>query len=237
MVGALGWDIYEEYMLMSDLDDVGRAFREAAEAFTEILSRPEVERAWAEPSALEGYTVGAIVTHVNGAIGWTLRLLELPAPVDVRPMPRAEVLALLNSLKIGPDGADRHPIHDVLRDQFEEAARKGWEATRAKFLGLTERLAERLEGESGGRVVDLRPTAPLVLRIGDWMPTRVVELVVHGDDLATSVGIDPPRLSDAAATVTIYLLMATARAAHGDLAVIRALSRRERAGTAVFPVL
>ncbi len=236
-MSAIGWDAYAESMLMNDLNDVAKAFREATEAFAEVLKGPEVELAWAEPSALEGYTVGGIVAHVNAAIGWTVRLLELPVPLDVRPMSRADFLGFCHSLKIGPAGAGRHPLHDVLRDQFEQAARKGMESTRDKFLGLTERLAERLEGESGERAVDLRPTAPLVLRIGDWMPSRIVELVVHGDDLATSVGIDPPPVPDAAAAVTIDHLMATARAAHGDLAVIRALARRERADAAVFPVI
>jgi hypothetical protein len=36
--------------------------------------------------------------------------------------------------------------------------------------------------------------------------------------------------------VTIDVMLDVARAVHGDLAVVRALSRRERADTAVFPV-
>jgi len=75
----------------------------------------------------------------------------------------------------------------------------------------------------------------VVVRLGDYLPTRVLELVVHGDDLATSVGIDAP-LPESAATVTIDVMLDIARAVHGDLAVVRALSRRERADTAVFPV-
>jgi hypothetical protein len=76
---------------------------------------------------------------------------------------------------------------------------------------------------------------PLVVRFSDWLPTRVMELVVHGDDLAASVGIDAPPPSEAAA-VTIDLMVALARAVHGDLAVVRALARRERASRPVFPV-
>lgn len=237
MVGALEWDVYKESMLMNSgyLDDVTQAFQEAAEAFGEVVARPEVGKAWKQPSALEGYSVGAIVTHVNAACGWLGPLLDAPAQPDLRPSPREDLLHLVHGLKIDPEGDGRHPIHEVLRDQSERAAGHGWESNRDKFLGLIERLTARLEGESGDRLLDLRPTVPLVVRLGDWLPTRVLELVVHGDDLATSVGIEAP-LPERAATVAIDVMLAIARAVHGDLAVIRALARRERTDSAVFPI-
>jgi hypothetical protein len=63
-----------------------------------------------------------------------------------------------------------------------------------------------------------------------------MELVVHADDLAASAGVSPPQPSPGAATVAMETLMATARATHGDLTVIRALARRERSSANVFPV-
>ncbi|MCA1843903.1 MAG: maleylpyruvate isomerase N-terminal domain-containing protein [Actinobacteria bacterium] len=238
MVGALEWDVYKDSMLMNigDLDEVAEAFREASEAFEDLVARPEVGKAWDQPSALEGYSVGAIVAHVNAAIGWLGRLMDAPAQPNLRPTPPAEYLGFLHGLKIDPEGADRHPIHDVLHEQFEQAATRGWEPNRDKFLGLVERLTERLEGESATRLLDLRPTVPLVVGLGDFLRSRVIELVVHGDDLATSVGIDDPPRPERAAAVTIGMLLTVARTVHGDLAVVRALSRRERASATVFPV-
>ena len=235
-MGTLEWDVYNETMLMNmgALDNAARAFREAAEAFGEIVARPEVGKAWEQPSALEGYSVGGIVAHVNAAIGWLGPLLDAPAQPDLRPTPREDLLEFFHGLKIDPE-AGRHPIHDVLRDQFERAAGHGWESNRDKFLGLIERLSARLEGESADRLLDQRPTAPLIVRLGDYLPTRVLELVVHGDDLATSVGIDAS-FPKSAATVTIDVMLDIARAVHGDLAVVRALSRRERADAAVLPI-
>ena len=216
--------------------NVAQAFREAAGAFADIVDRPEVGQAWGEPSALEGLTVGAIVGHINAGVGWLGPLLDAPVQPDLRPSPRTDVLAFVHGLKIGPEGAGRHPVlHDMVHDQAERAARHGWESNRDKFRGLVERLTARLEGQSDDRLLDLRPTVPIVVRLGDWLPTRVLELVVHGDDLATSVGIEAP-LRESAATVTIDVMLAIARAVHGDVAVVRALARRERASTAVFPV-
>jgi uncharacterized protein (TIGR03083 family) len=236
-MGTLEWDVYNETMLMNmgALDDAAQAFREAAEAFGEIVARPEVGKAWEQPSALGGLSVGDIVGHVNAAIGWLGPLLDAPPQPDLRPTPRDDLLHFVHGLKIGPDGADRAPIHDLVAEQCRRASRHGWESNRDKFLGLAERLTARLEGESASRLLDLRPTVPVVVRLGDWLSTRVMELVVHGDDLAASVGIEAP-LPESAATVTIGVMLDIARAVHSDLVVLRALSRRERADGAVFPI-
>jgi sodium:sulfate symporter-like transmembrane protein len=37
--------------------------------------------------------------------------------------------------KIGPDGADRHPVHDMVREQAERAARHGWESKPGQVPG------------------------------------------------------------------------------------------------------
>jgi hypothetical protein len=58
--------------------------------------------------------------------------------------------------------------------------------------------------------------------------TRMVELVAHTDDLAVSVGLEPPPPDPDAATLVVHCLVDVARRRHGDLAVVRALTRRER---------
>lgn len=234
-VGALGWDVYKESMLMdsADLDEVTRAFREAADAFGEVLDRPEVSKSWTEASAMDGYTVGAVVGHVNAAIGWLEALLDASPPADLRPM---RLGSYYRGMKREPEAGAPHPVHDVVRELSEGAARHGCEANREKFRSLVERLVARLEGESGERLLDLRPMVPAAIRLGDFLRTRVVELVVHADDLAASIGVEPVPPSEDSATVAIEVMTAVARMAHGDLAVVRALARRERESAAVFPV-
>jgi hypothetical protein len=63
-----------------------------------------------------------------------------------------------------------------------------------------------------------------------------VELVVHIDDLAGSVGLPTPDLPDLATDLVISCLAGVARRRHGDLEVVRALARHERAHSDVFPV-
>jgi hypothetical protein len=72
-------------------------------------------------------------------------------------------------------------------------------------------------------------------RVG-YLATRIVELVVHGDDLASSVGLDwePPFEAGALA---IGILVQIASDQNGAVEVLRVLARSERAGSDIFPVL
>jgi hypothetical protein len=65
--------------------------------------------------------------------------------------------------------------------------------------------------------------------------TRMMEIAVHGDDLACSAGLDaqPP---EAAAAVAIELLTALAVRKHGAAALLRALSRAERAPASIAAI-
>ena len=56
-----------------------------------------------------------------------------------------------------------------------------------------------------------------------------MEIAVHTDDLAVSVGEQTPRLSDDTVMLVVTLLARVALRRHGQAAMLRALSRRERA--------
>jgi hypothetical protein len=83
----------------------------------------------------------------------------------------------------------------------------------------------------------MRPFIPVVIELGEYLVTRVIELVVHGDDIAASVGIELPESPSLATSVVISTVVYGARRVHGDRGVLRALTRRERAPRSVFPVL
>lgn len=74
------------------------------------------------------------------------------------------------------------------------------------------------------RVVDLGGWG---LAVDDFLLTRVVELVLHADDLAVSAGVSTPELPAAASGATIELLVRVAAWRHGPIAVVRGLARRE----------
>ncbi|MEV1178188.1 hypothetical protein AB0J09_58395, partial [Nonomuraea sp. NPDC049784] len=89
-------------------------------------------------------------------------------------------------------------------------------------------LTAALPTEPAGRVVEL-PWSGWALRLDDFLLTRLVELVVHSDDLAASVGLDAPELPSSVIDPVVELLARLAVHRHGPTAVIRTLSRAERA--------
>lgn len=62
----------------------------------------------------------------------------------------------------------------------------------------------------------------------DFLLTRFVEIVVHADDLARSVGVEPPLFPRVAYQPVLHLLADLAAEKHGQAALTSALSRSER---------
>lgn len=215
------------------MDDVTAVFVEAAEAFAQLLDVPLLEARWDQPSALEGYTVGAVTGHVTAELTHLESLLDRTAPADLKVIRLGRYYA---GMRIdGPADAAR-PVHTAVRDMSIRAAEGGAAATAAAFHATLERLAKRVVVDDEDRLLDLRPLAPVAIRLADFMQTRVMELVVHADDLAVSLDVPTPAFSADTMGVALHVLMATARASHGDLALIRTLARNERASADVFPV-
>ena len=67
------------------------------------------------------------------------------------------------------------------------------------------------------------------LTTGDFLTTRAMEIVVHSDDLAASVGLDTPSFPDDLVADVLALLTGVAVRRHGQAALVRALSRPQRA--------
>ena len=63
----------------------------------------------------------------------------------------------------------------------------------------------------------------------DFLVTRLMEIMVHSDDLAASVGLPTPEFSGPVVSAVIGLLSGVAVERHGQTAVLRALSRPQRA--------
>ena len=84
---------------------------------------------------------------------------------------------------------------------------------------------------TSGTARDVVPVAwaGWALRREDFLLTRMLEVVVHADDLAVSVGIDTPTFPAEVFDPVRDLLVRLAVARHGQARVVAALTRRERA--------
>lgn len=225
-----------------------QAFHQAADAASALLRSAQVEAAWAEPSALRGLTVGGVAAHLYAAV----RRLEVSLD---QPLPRQPVLTGLADFyginraaagggaepggrgdPAGRGGAYRADFHAQLAEDAERRARYGHRAVAERFVGMLDRVGPRLDAEPPSRLVPVVQVADGVTPLVDYARTRVVELVVHADDLAVSVGMATPS-TPLASEVAIGVLVELARARAGDQQVIRAMTRIERADPEATRVL
>ncbi len=202
---------------------------DASDVAAELIGSPAVAAAWREPSLLEGMTVGALSAHLVRAAGSVLAYLDR---TDVEATPDGELLTPVTYFHAAIDS----PIHDRIKEVSASEAAAG----PAEVLDECRRVAaeirlrlpaeppDRLIGALGGRM----------LTLDDFCRTRFIEVMIHVDDLAASVGTSTPEFDRRATGEIIDILMGIARRRHGDWPIIHALARADREdGHPVFPVL
>ncbi|MEU0551050.1 maleylpyruvate isomerase N-terminal domain-containing protein [Micromonospora sp. NPDC005979] len=204
------------------VDALDSAFPIAASIALDLIRHPEVAARWSRPSALPHLSVGALACHLGRQ---AIRAAELlPASADLPTLESAdshyERAAWVtegtpdeDAVAAGPDEAD------ALRGPDDLHARSGEALTQVNDL-LTR-----------GAALDLVPIPwqGWSLRRADFLLTRQLEIVVHSDDLAVSVGVPTPVFPAGVFDPVRDLLVRLAVRRHGQSALIGALSRSERA--------
>lgn len=206
------------------------AFWQAVDVAGPVLSSPQLTARWDETSALEGMTVGDLAAHLVRAVTNVVAYLARPAPTGDPISPAAYYLAVLDD-----PGDLESPQSRGVRHRARQDAEGGHEQVLRRWEDAVAEARDRLADEPRDRLVAV--VNDLVLTVDDYLATRVVELLVHTDDLAVSLGIDPPPPPPAAAELAEHLLLDIARHRHGDTAILRALTRRERTSGHVLRVL
>lgn len=208
-------------------DDVRGLVIEAVEAAAEFMARPAVQAKWDEPSALAGMTVGALSAHLVRAAGATTAYLDRTEP-DRRP--DGELLTPVTYFHAAVDS----PIHDQIKNVSATEASIGHDATVTKCRELADNLRERLADEPPDRLVGA--LGGRMLSLDDFCRTRLIEVLMHLDDLAVSVDEPRPDTDPRGVQTVIDISLRIAQSVHGDWNVLYALARAERSTTTVFPV-
>ena len=200
---------------------IREAFLSAGETAATLLCEPALSTRWSDPSALADFSVAGLARHLANQV--TRTVPTLAAAPGSSAVPVLEHYTRNTWLTSGLDGADNARI----RRQGEQAvAGTTAQALAEEVDAALVELRQVVPAEPVGRVVDFRDWG---LTVDDFLLTRVMELVVHTDDLAISLGVPTPEMPAAATEATIQLLARIAAWRHGPLAVVRALARRERA--------
>jgi hypothetical protein len=200
---------------------------EAVDAAAGLIGSETVGARWAEPSALAGMTVGALCAHLVRAAGSVLAYLDRTDPGAEPPD------ALLTPVTYFHAALDS-PIHERIKEVSADEAAVGSAEVARHCADVAAALRSRLAEEPTGRRV--AALGGRMLSLDDFCRTRLIEVLLHLDDVAASVGLPIPDTSPEGRTIVIDTLIGIARRQHGDWAVLHALARGERVEVDVFPV-
>lgn len=205
------------------------AYLEAARSAAALLGTPEVADAWERPSALEGMTVGALAVHLASELLLVSDALHDPERWSADdPVPLLEHYRRSAWVTAGPDD----DANVAIRESAQRDAAPGHDAMLAEVEAALADLESLPAAERVPATVQMAWWR-WSLSFEDFLVTRMMEIVVHSDDLAVSVGIDPPELAGNVLEPVLSLLVGVATMRHGQAAVVRALSRAERAPASI----
>ena len=194
-----------------------------------LIASEEIMSAWHRPSLLEGMTVGALSAHLVRAAGSVLAYLDRTDPAAE---PDDELLTPVTYFQ----AAIEAPIHDRIKEVSAAEAAVGPHDVLVECRRVASELRRRLPTEPTDRLVGA--LGGRMLRLDDYCRTRFIEVMIHIDDLAASVGTPTPEFDARATGEIIDILIGIARRRHGDWPLIHALARADRPdGHRVLPVL
>ena len=204
-----------------------QAFMDAARTAASLVVDPRVEERWRESSALREMSVGALTSHlVAQVVSASAGVLDPSAASTEQP-----VTLLDHYERAAWVGADLDAEANVsIRLGAEQIAQDGYAGARARL----DRACEQLDPwpQKTPAVVRM-PWWQWSLTLDDFLLTRMMELMVHTDDLAVSLDLPTPEFPRSVARPVFMLLTALAERQHGQVAVVRALTRSERAPAAI----
>lgn len=201
-----------------------QVFFSAHAAVVSLVDAPDVERHWDDESSCAGMTVGGLTRHLLLQSAHVITALTSPAS----PGPEADFIGILEHYRRATwvTGGARDEGSARVRERSNAQGATGYDEA------LTE--LDRITSALPGALVDPAEWV-LVTWTGWWLPTsdflltRLMEVVVHSDDLAVSVGLPTPPFEPDVLDPVLRLLTSLSLARHGQDALVRTLARPQRA--------
>jgi hypothetical protein len=210
-------------------NEVTRLFLLGAHTVAAGIADPAVAAAWEQPSVLEEQTVGGLAGHLARGGVWVVGdYLDAGVPDGPVTFESAgDYFATLVSLA-SPES------NRAIRERAAAVASAG-HADLSQTLALRlDELSQRLTGLSGDHLLSV--IGGSVMRLSDYLTTRIIEQTVHLDDLARSIDRQPWELPRESEALTISVGAQVGHRRRGTSAMVRALYRQGFADAAL-PVM
>ena len=194
----------------------------AVDSLVDLVASPAVAAAWDRESALPGMTVGGLTRHLVSQPECAVEFLSAPPPATAQTVSLMDYYARVDWLA-APISAEENTS---IRDDFNELAAPGASDSLA--------ILERSRNELPSAISAASPTTYVAwqdcaLNLDDFLVCRLLEIVVHTDDLAMSLDLPSPRFDPEVLDPVLGLMAALSQRRHGQDSVVRALARTERA--------
>jgi hypothetical protein len=207
--------------------DTRTQYLHAARTALALLEHDAVAAAWDAPSALDGFTTGGLAAHL------AQQITSVAAALDTDLAGKATVALLDHYDRAAWLAADiDNEVNTAIRAGSEHRADAGPDTVLADARAALARLDTVLPGMDAAAPLTNAHWA-YAMRLDDLLRTRIMEFVVHADDLAVSAGIDTPVFDEDAFDTAVWILTRLAARRHGQAALVRALARTERAPDAI----
>lgn len=198
----------------------------AVHQLTDLVGSAEVAEAWDRESALPGMTVGGLARHLVSQPECAVEFLTAACPPDAHVLNLVGHYERVDWLRAPIDA----PENTSIRDDFNKMGLAG----RTDSVEVLARSCQRLPAAiAAAGSTTYVPWQDCALPTDDFLVVRLMEIVVHADDLACSVGVATPAFSPDVVEPVLALLAALAARRRGQDAVLRTLSRDERAAGSV----
>lgn len=203
-------------------------FLAGADVVREALLDQRVIDAWEEPSILDQQTVGSLAAHLSRGAVWVVGHYLDGEPSDQRVDYESAAAYFAAASALLDDRG-----HAAIRKRGADIAALGPSGVNGQLDQALIALHERLPSEPSDRTLTV--FAGKVMRLDDYLYTRIVEQVIHLDDLARSLDIEPWTNPPHAAALVVACGAEVGRLTSGDAAMLRTLFRQPVDGT--LPVL
>lgn len=201
---------------------VVRAFLAGARAAERLVASARVGGQWSEPSVLPGMTVGELAAHLARAV---LQVHANRGDAGDVAAPTTDAAGYYAMLAGTTDPGST--LNVGVRERAGTTAAEGHDGLVDRLGRAVATLAFELPRAAATELVVVGHRGEQTLTLEQYLRTRCVELAVHLEDLALSLGCEPG-MPPSTVAVAVDVLQEAARRRHGDVAVLRALARRER---------
>ena len=204
------------------------AFLSSADIARTLLDHDELADRWNDPSPLASMSLGDLTAHLCRAV--TVVDTYLDTTGSAEPVDAPGYFLAVDGIR-APDLDG--PTARGVRSRAAATSAGGLDAVRCSWDSARRSLEVRLGAEGGQRRIEVFGST---METDEYLTTRLVELIVHSDDLAVGLGVPTPDFTKEALDGVVECLFTMARRQSRPISLIRAMTRVEREGRDPFRV-